>query len=138
MFLCACVRACALMRVCQRETGSLVVFTQSFTDLSGKSKASVSTPLVNAAPPPPLNCRARFHSCVHSQVYRRLSHGVYWGVLRCLVSSLMCHCSGSMRVGRANTISLRLTRSTLKQKESGISRHGVSDSHLQWEAKQNM
>lgn len=48
------VCACALMRVCQREMGSLVVFTQSFTDLSGKSKASVSTPLVKAAPPLPL------------------------------------------------------------------------------------
>lgn len=48
------VCACAPMRVCQHEMGSLVVFTQSFTDLSGKSKASVSAPPVKAAPPPPL------------------------------------------------------------------------------------
>lgn len=36
------VCACELMRVCQREMGTLVVFTQSFTDLSGKSKASAA------------------------------------------------------------------------------------------------
>lgn len=58
--VCAC--ACALMRVCQHEMGSLVVFTQSFTDLSGKSKARVSTPLVKAAPPPPITAgRAPIH-----------------------------------------------------------------------------